>query len=265
MLFSKPYRFVLFFAYLISVNSETVRGVQQRQLSADEPPTVDLGTAGNFTILASAGISTVAPSSITGDIGVSPITATAMTGFELASADDGTASTSSQVTAGKAYGANYIVPTPARLGVVVLDMGIAYTAAAARVNCNATRINLGSGLIGGESLTPGIYTFGSGVTINSNVTIKGTATDTFIIQMTGNLMLAENTSVILEGGAKANNIFWQIAGNVKVKANAYMKGILLVKTDVLFQAGSTLNGRVLAQTACVLQKATISSEEPAAI
>jgi hypothetical protein len=36
-----------------------------------------------------------------------------------------------------------------------------------------------------------------------------------------------------------------------------MEGILLVKTDVTFVTGSSLNGRVLAQTACALQKATI--------
>eukprot|EP00527_Entomoneis_sp_CCMP2396_P000263 CAMPEP_0198140588 /NCGR_PEP_ID=MMETSP1443-20131203/3740_1 /TAXON_ID=186043 /ORGANISM="Entomoneis sp., Strain CCMP2396" /LENGTH=66 /DNA_ID=CAMNT_0043803069 /DNA_START=59 /DNA_END=256 /DNA_ORIENTATION=+ len=39
---------------------------------------VNLGTAGDFAILAAAGISTI-NSTITGDIGVSPIAATAMT------------------------------------------------------------------------------------------------------------------------------------------------------------------------------------------
>jgi len=42
-----------------------------------------------------------------------------------------------------------------------------------------------------------------------------------------------------------------------VGAGAHMEGILLVKTDVTFITGSSLNGRVLAQTACVLQSATI--------
>ena len=183
-----------------------------------------------------------------------------MTGFALTSANDGKASKSTQVT-GSAYAANYIAPTPAHLTTAVGNMETAYTDAAGRVNSNATRINLKSGKIGGETLTPGIYTFGSDVTINSDVTIKGGSDDIFIIQMTGNLMLAAATSVILDGGAQAKNVFWQIAGNVKVKDNAYMKGILLVKTDVLFMTGSTLNGRVLAQTACVLQMATIT--EPA--
>ena len=49
---------------------------------APESP-VDLGTAGNFAVLSKAGISTVPPSAIVGDIGVSPIDSTAITGFDL--------------------------------------------------------------------------------------------------------------------------------------------------------------------------------------
>ena len=44
---------------------------------------VNLGTAGNYAILAKTGISTVPNSIITGDIGVSPIASTAITGFSL--------------------------------------------------------------------------------------------------------------------------------------------------------------------------------------
>ena len=44
---------------------------------------VDLGSAGNFAILAKSGITTTGTTGITGNIGVSPIAATAMTGFGL--------------------------------------------------------------------------------------------------------------------------------------------------------------------------------------
>src|SRR5271157_6160367 len=47
---------------------------------APETP-VDLGSAGNFAILAESGISTTGTTAIVGDIGVSPITSTAITGF----------------------------------------------------------------------------------------------------------------------------------------------------------------------------------------
>jgi hypothetical protein len=53
-------------------------------------------------------------------------------------------------------------------------------------------------------------------------------------------------------------IFWQVAGNVAVGAGAHLEGILLVMAEVLFLTGSSLNGRVLAQTACNLQMAMIT-------
>ena len=267
MLFSKSCRVVLFFAYLLSANAETVRGVQQRELADTKPANVELGTAGNYAILTKAGISTVPDSVITGNIAVSPIAATAITGFSLALAVDGKSSTSLQISSGMAYGASYIAPTPADLTVAIGDIGTAYTDAASRLNPHPNKINLGGGSIGGLTLSQttdgvddnnGVYTFGSGVTINSDVTFDGSAEDIFIIQMTGNLLVAANVNVILTGGVLAKNIFWQVTGNVKVMAGAHMEGILLVKTDVLFVTGSSLNGRVLAQSACALQMATIT-------
>jgi len=246
MLFSKSCHFLLFFAYLLSANAQT-----------NPPPVlVNLGTAGNYAILTKSGISTAPQSDITGNIAVSPIDGAAITGFSLTVASDGTSSTSDQVT-GTAYAATYSGDTPSLLTVAIGDMETAYTDAAGRPNEDVDRINLGSGEIGGQTLTPGVYTFGTGVSMNTDVVIDGTADDIFIIQIAGNLVLAANKKVTLSGGAQAKNIFWQVAGNVSVGAGAHMDGILLVKTDVTFITGSSLNGRVLAQTACVLQSATI--------
>ena len=272
MLFSKPCHFVLFSAYLLTANADTIRAVQQRELEQQATETVNLGTANNYSILTKAGITNVPPSSITGSIAVSPISATAMTGFGLTSTDDGKASTSSQFSE-KAYAANYIAPTPAHLTTAVGDMEIAYTDAAGRLNSNAARTNIGTGEIGGLVLSQstdnngdfnGVYTFTSDVTINADVTFQGAPEDIFIIQMTGNLLVAANVNVFLtgdeSGGAKATakNIFWQVAGSVIVGAGAHMEGIILAKTSVLFETGSSLNGRVLAQTACALQMVDIT-------
>ena len=272
MLFSKTCRFVLFSAFLLTgfANAESIRGVQQRELAATGD--VNLGTAGSYAILTKAGITTVSGSTIKGDIAVSPIAATAMTGFGLTSADDGKASTSSQFR-DMAYAANYIAPTPAHLTTAVGDMEIAYTDAAGRLNSNATRTNIGTGEIGGLVLSQstdnngdfnGVYTFTSDVTINADVTFQGAPEDIFIIQMTGNLLVAANVNVFLTGdesggaNATAKNIFWQVAGSVEVGAGAHMEGIILAKTSVLFKTGSSLNGRVLAQTACALQMVDIT-------
>jgi hypothetical protein len=137
-------------------------------------------------------------------------------------------------------------------------METAYTDAAGRPNDDAARINLKGGAIGGETLTAGIYTFGVDVSISLDVTFFGTDTDIFILQTTGSVIQAANTQVTLTGGALAKNVFWQVASLVDVGAGAHLEGVLLVKTAVTFKTGSSLLGRVLAQTACNLQMATIT-------
>jgi hypothetical protein len=214
--------------------------------------TVELGTAGDYVILAKSGISTVPKSDITGDIAVSPIATTAITGFDLIMDSLGVFATASQVT-GNVYAADLASPTP------VLDMDTAYTDAAGRPNTDDEKVNVGGGEIGSETLTPGLYTFDRDITIGLDMTFFGTSTDVFIIQTTGALVQAADTKVILLGGTEAKNIFWQVAGHVSVGAGAHLEGILLVKTAVTFITGSSLDGRVLAQTACNLQMTTILS------
>jgi hypothetical protein len=231
---------------------------------------VILGEAGNYAILAKSGISTVPSSRIYGDIAVSPIAATAMTGFGLTLDSSGQFSTATQVHAstgyathpGHAYSASYGAPISETLTTAVLDMQNAYTDAASRVNNDAARINLGTGTLGGVNpggpeapLTPGVYTFGSNVNLAGDVEFSGAGV--YIIQITGNLVQAANYKVILSDGAEPENIFWQVAGFVSVGAGASMQGILLAKTKVDFITGSSLTGRILTQTACNLQMATI--------
>jgi hypothetical protein len=262
MLFSNACRFVLFSLVSLSANAATVRSAQ-RELSGGEQP-VDLGAAENYAILAQTGIDSVPASAITGDIAVSPIAAAAMTGFDLIM-DGGTRSTSTQVT-GFAYASSYSVPTPAALSAAVGAMGDAYLDAEGRSTDVAARINLGSGILGGNfggptaPLTAGVYTFSTDVLITNNIIFdgEGDSDAIFIIQIAGNLIEDASYRVDLVNGAQTKNIVWQVAGYVSVMAGAHMEGILLVKTKVDFITGSTLNGRVLAQTACNLQSATIT-------
>jgi hypothetical protein len=255
MFSSNAFRFILVLAAACNAVTSAGQGLRHGLRRVQEGPGVDLGTAGDFAILAKTGISTVPASVITGDIGVSPITTAAMTGFSFTFDSSGTFSTSDQVT-GKAYAADYISPTPSKMITAVSDMETAYTTTAGRANTNG--YDLKAGLIGGETLTAGVYTFASDVFISSDIYLDGSDTDIFIIQMTGNLLQAEGTNVILQGDVKAENIFWQVAGHATFFAGAHMEGILLVKTAVAFVSESSLNGRVLAQTACSLQVATIT-------
>jgi hypothetical protein len=263
MFSSNAIRFVL--VLTAAFNAATSHGRLHSQSRDLVEVAVDLGTAVDYAILTKTGISTVPSSVITGDIAVSPIARDAMTGFSFTMGDGGELSESVQVT-GTSFSADSIqTGVPALLTTAVSDMETAYTNAAGRDNTDAARINLGAGLLGGDfggpdaPLTAGVYTFGSDVSINSDIVFDGDANAVFIIQMTGNLN--QFADVTLTGGAQAKNIFWQVAGLVDVAAGMHLEGILLVKTAATFKTGSSLNGRVLSQTRCNLQQATIDSTE----
>jgi hypothetical protein len=227
-------------------------------LVAETIDTVNLGTAATYAILAKTGISTVPASSVNGNIAVSPISAAAITGFDLIMDSTNEFSTSTQVNSGgKIFAPDYTSPTPSDLTTAVSDMETAYTDAAGRTNNDAFKVNLGGGDIGGQTLVSGVYTFDRDINIITDVTFTGTSESVFILQTSGNVVQAANMNVILAGGVLAKNIFWQVAGAVTVGAGAHMEGVLLVKTAVTFITESTLNGRVLAQTACTLQSAGI--------
>jgi hypothetical protein len=229
-------------------------------MSVSRETPVDLGSACNYAILAKSGISTVPTSVVTGNIGVSPIASGAITGFDLTLDSSTQFSTTSQVT-GKAFAADYSGPTPANLTAAVSDMEAAYTEATKCPSTDPARRNVGGGTIGGQTLTPGVYTFTVGINIDSDITFEGGVDDIFIIQTTTTLTQAANTQVILSGCVQPRNIFWQVATVATIGTNASMQGILLVKEKADFKTGSSLVGSVLAQTAVNLQKATITQAD----
>jgi hypothetical protein len=228
-------------------------------LLAAGPAAVNLGIAGNYVILSKSGISTVPPSSIFGDIGVSPIAATGITGFSLILDGSGTFSTSSQVT-GKLYAANYSFPTPATLTVAVNDMEAAYIDAAGRPTPDF--VELAGGDISGLTLIPGLYKWSTGVSISSNVTLNGGPNDVWIFQISGGITMASGIKVILAGGAKAKNIFWQTFGAVTLGTAAHFEGIVLSYTEITLATGATANGHLYSQTAVTLDSSTVIQPDP---
>jgi hypothetical protein len=221
--------------------------------------TTDLAAAGSYVLLSKSGITNVTGSSIRGgNLGVSPIAATAITGFSLVLDGSNVFSTSASVVPpAKVYAATYAYPTPANLTKAVLKMQAAYTDAAGRSRPDF--LNLGSGNIGGKTLTPGLYTWGTSVTIPTDVTIKGGSNDVWIFQITNNLDVSAAKHVILSGGAQAKNIFWQIAGQATIHANAHFEGVILSKTGITLQTTASLHGRALAQTLIALDNNAVTA------
>ena len=229
--------------------SQFVWSFQTASNASQGPAPVNLGTAGNYVILAKSAVSTTGVTDLVGDLGLSPSAGSFFTGFSETKDATNQFATSAVVT-GKLFAADYAPPTPANLTTAVLDMETAYTDAAGRVTPDAT--DLGAGNLNGLVIAPGLYKWGTTVNIPSSVTLNGGANDTWIFQISGDLIVGNGAIVTLTGGALPKNIVWQVAGQSVLGTTSDFKGIILCKTQIAFQTGSVSIGRALAQTAVTL-------------
>jgi hypothetical protein len=213
------------------------------------PAAVNLRSAGAFTILSKSGITDVYQSAIVGNVGTSPITGAALL------------LTCAEVT-GKIYVVDAAGPLPCAvndattLTAAVGDMQTAYLDAQGRKSPDFTE--LGAGEIGGRTLTPGLYKWGTGVFISTDVTLSGGPNDVWIFQVAGTLKQVNATRVTLAGGALAKNIFWQVGDTVTIGTTAHFEGVVLGKKLVAANTGASANARFFAQTAVTLQQNAIT-------
>ena len=234
---------------LVGCTSTSDVGAAQQGLKGLGPEPVSLGEAGSFAILSKTGVTDVYASSIVGNVGTSPITGAALL-----------------LTCGEVSGKMYTVDAAGPLPCAVSDatfltaavsaMELAYDDAAGRSSPDFTE--RGAGEIGGLTLSPGLYKWSSGVLITTDVTLSGGPDDVWIFQIAGTMTQANGARVTLTGGARAKNIFWQVAGAVTVGTTAHFEGVLLAKTLIATNTGASVNGRLLAQTAVTLQQNAVT-------
>ena len=230
----------------IAIISMLAAGTASAVAASPETP-VALGSAGSFTVLSKSGVTDVFKTSSDGNVGTSPITGAAI-----------------GLTCGEVNGIIYTVDAagplpcsvtdPTRLTAAVGDMEAAYNDAAGRTLPDA--IDLGAGEIGGLTLAPGLYKWGTDVSISNDVTLTGGPND-WIFQIAGTLTEASAKNVTLAGGAQAKNVFWQSAGAVTIGTTAHFEGTILTKTMIAMKTKASINGRLLAQTAVTLQMNTV--------
>ena len=137
----------------------------------------------------------------------------------------------------------------------------------------------GPGALGGLTLTQGVYTSASTMTLGSGETLTldaaGNANAVWIFQVgsdltitgstvatcTGATPVCQPTQVVLKNGALAKNVFWEVgtpttgaaSGTASFPAatglagnNTIFKGTILAGNSVTFAGGTAVEGRVLA-------------------
>ncbi len=208
---------------------------------------VALGSAANFAILASAAITNIPTSLITGDVGLTPDTGANISGF------------SDPLTCPEVVGRIYAVdssgPTCALVDAVLLgnaktDALAAFTNAtgAARGAPTAISTNL-------EGLTffPGLYESLTTIDLSAGgiltLDAQGDSNAVFVIRSATAINALSTSQVVLSGGAKASNVFWSAGSAITLGVNSVMKGSLLASTAITLQTGAQLEGRALNQGA----------------
>jgi hypothetical protein len=186
-----------------------------------------LGRAGPFAIMATAAISGTG-NAITGDVGLNAGTAQGIPPAEI----NGDIHVTDQT----------IIDAQA-------DLLAAYNDAVSRT---VTSVAL-PGNMGGLTFTPGLYTNSTSVLIsgagpNNNVTLdaQGDPNAIFIFKMGSTLTTGPGAQVILAGGAKASNVYWQVGSSATLDTTTIFKGNILAAVTITVNNGSAVEGRLLA-------------------
>ncbi len=197
---------------------------------------VVLGAGANFAVLAGSTVTSSGATTVNGDLGVSA--GTAVTGFPPGLVNGA-------IHAGD--------PTAAQ---AQLHLTTAYNDAAGRTVYPVTV----AGNLGGRTLTPGLYKSTSSLEISSGdltLNAQGDANAVFIFQMASTLTTTAGRQVILSGGARAANVFWQVGTSATLGTTSVFKGTIMADQSITLTTGATLDGRALARVAAVTLDASI--------
>jgi hypothetical protein len=196
----------------------------------DGEPTVELGTAGNYKILAGAALTNGGATVIYGSIGArAAITNPTM------------------VVTGNTEHAN------AALEAALNDANTAYNDARSRTSGTTTEI---SGDLAGRTLRSGVYHFNEAISLSGStghLTLDGQyeANSVWIFQGDAAMMTSAGRRIILINSADSNKVFWVVDGAITSGASSVLRGIFISKAAITLGANNEIHGAVMSLDAAV--------------
>ena len=196
-------------------------------------PTVSMGTAANYSVLAGSTVTNTNPSVIGQSVGLSP--GSAVVGFPPG-----------------------VVLAPAIIDAaspVTLqaqnDLTTAYADAALR-SVEFTQTN--PDLVG-DTLIPGVYaaTAKAPLGLSGQLVLDGqnNPNAVFIFQTDSTLITSTGSSIVLINGASECNVFWQVGSSATLGSGSVFVGNVLALTSITVQSAVVVHGRALARNGAV--------------
>jgi hypothetical protein len=194
---------------------------------------IDLGIAESFAVLAYTSISSAPSSNIAGKVGLKPGVRSLIR-----------MNPSIEVMGGAldVYAGDDVGDSATYLSLAREDLISAYREALTR-QADKDKMEAYDGKPGGKVLPAGIYKWSNGVSVNSDMTLKGSESDIFIFQVTGNLNIAPDVKITMSGGAQAKNVFWQVSGRVNLDTQSLVPGTIISQLTFEMKNQAQLNGR----------------------
>jgi hypothetical protein len=197
--------------------------------SIQEP--IDLGVGSDFAVLAASTATNTGPTAVGGMIGVYPGTAITGAGqmdFAVQPTFNGRALRGEEEAAHAA-------------------MSLAYTEAEGRLG-NVTLIPVVN--IGGTTYTPGLYKTTAALAISSG-TLYLHGKGIYIFQIASTLTVANGMQMVLQGGAEASDVFWQVGSSATFGIGSKVKGTVMAYASITMVTGASIHGRLFAKTAAI--------------
>ncbi|MEX1044121.1 MAG: ice-binding family protein, partial [Acidimicrobiia bacterium] len=191
-------------------------------------PTVNLGTADDFSVLGGSAVTNTGSSTLEGAVGVSP--GTSITGFPPGVA--GSTATATVAAQGQT------------------DSTAAYLDAKNRTGAVVTAADLG-----GVTLIGGVYSASAKgpLSLTGTLTLdgEGNPNSVWIFQTDSTLTTASGSIVSLINGAQPCNVFWQVGSSATIGTSTDFVGNILALAAITVTTGADVQGRALAQNEAV--------------
>ena len=197
---------------------------------------IDLGTAGSYSVLGATGIANTLGTTLSGDLGLSP--GGLISGFPPGLVTG----TTNDKNAAADQAQN--------------DRMVAYNDARTRP-ADATF----AGDNNGRTYTPGVYYSAGAFALTGVMTLdsEGDSNAVFIFNIDAALNTAATSYVNLVNGTQAHNVFWRVLGAAGTGADSTFSGTIISAGAVTLGARSTLNGRALSAGTVTLADNTVNT------
>jgi LPXTG-site transpeptidase (sortase) family protein len=193
-----------------------------------------LGTLTSFAVLGSSTVTNTGSSVVKGDVGLSP--GTSVTGFPPGIV----------IPPGTIHAAD-----PVALQAQS-DLTTAYNALASQT-CNTTFTPPTD--LGGLTLTPGVYCFGSSAGLTGKLTLnaQGNPKAVWVFQIGSAITTAPGSSIaFINGGLNPGcNVFWQVGSSATLDTTTAFVGNILANQSITLNTNASLAGRALALNGAV--------------